>query len=103
MEILDTQLYTKDSVTIPSSMKEETFENNDISKDCCETSLSDNGEKCCKSIKSKNENVIDTGMSQIQLGTIQNNSTDQITRHQARFVWINLSLESMFFTKVMKS
>ena len=50
--------------------------------DCCETSMAQDGRKCCKS-KSEDGKMIDSGMSQVQLDVVGN--TSKMTRHEARF------------------
>merc|ERR1712013_586948 len=46
-------------------------------------SLEEKGKKCCKSKKSKNGQVIDTGLSQIHLGVVSADKKDRgLTRHE---------------------
>ena len=68
MEILDTRLYQADKekedfwVTASKVQAEEKIEAAIL--ECCERSLAKDGKKCCKS-KRKNENLVDTGISQV--------------------------------------
>jgi len=79
MEILNTHLFSREhmeegSVMI-SATKVEATEKEEV-KSCCTKSLEEDGKKCCKS---KNKNLIDSGLSQVLLGVVAN------TRHEARF------------------
>lgn len=85
-DILNTRLYesnrSEDEVLI-DAMKNAALEKERIEAEmleCCEKSVSSTGKKCCKSKKS---NLIDTGLSQVQLSVVKGN--DQLTRHERRF------------------
>jgi len=90
MEILNTHLFSREhmeegSVMI-SATKVEAPEKEE-EKSCCTKSLEEDGKKCCKS---KNKNLIDSGLSQILLGVVAANNNKipnakQLTRHEARF------------------
>merc|ERR1719290_172124 len=88
MEILDTCLYQANKekedfwVTASKVQAEEKIEAAIL--DCCEKSLAKGGKKCCKS-KSKNSNLVESGLSQVMLDVVSNNNARQITRHEARF------------------
>ena len=62
MEILNTNLYSKDDFGVGSVMTSalvaEIKEDKTKDDDCCEESLEEKGKKCCKSKKSKNGQVI---------------------------------------------
>ena len=68
MEILNTHLYKVDKdkeefwVTATKAKAEEKIEAAIL--ECCEKSLAKGGKKCCKS-KSKNSNLVDSGLSQV--------------------------------------
>jgi len=87
MEILDTNLYaTTDKeefwMTAGKAVAEETVKAEEL-EECCEKSLSAQGKKCCKS-KAKDGQLVDSGLSQVQLGVVVDNSR-QLTRHETRF------------------
>merc|ERR1739842_70325 len=51
--------------------------------ECCEKTLANEGKKCCKS---KSKNMVDSGLSQVQLDVAQGLGKDRkMTRHEARF------------------
>ena len=56
----------------------------DAGKSCCEKSWAEEGKKCCKS-EAKNGQLLDSGLSQVLLGVVENNNARQRTRHEARF------------------
>jgi len=85
-DILDTHLYesnrSNDQILI-NAMKTAALEKeqNEVEMlECCETSFLNTGKKCCKKEKS---NIIDTGLSQVQLSIVE--GSDQLTRHEKRF------------------
>ena len=90
MDILDTRLYTKTAgepgQEINSSSKVsrflEEFQASNIELSCCKTSLAMDGRLCCKS---ESKNVMDTGLSIVQLGSSPNTSKSEMTRHEKRF------------------
>ena len=88
LEILNTRLFNRadmeeDSVMI-SATKVAVPEQVEDPK-CCTISLAEGGKKCCKS-KSKNNQLLDSGLSQVQLGVVPNNNgNQQTTRHEKRF------------------
>jgi len=84
-EILDTKLYkpTKDDDFSVNAMKSAALEREKEEAnllECCVTSMNDTGKKCCKS---KNKNMLDSGLSKVQLSVVQGN--DPLTRHEKRF------------------
>ena len=89
MEILNTNLFNRadmeeESVMISATKVEQAEEQEEQPK-CCTISLAEGGKKCCKS---KNRQMIDSGMSQVQLGVVPNNNVAngrQLTRHEERF------------------
>jgi len=89
MEILNTKLFSRedmeDSVMI-SATKVEAMEKEEEedTKSCCVVSIAEDGKKCCKS-KAKNGQLLDSGLSQVLLGVVQNNNDRKLTRHETRF------------------
>ena len=88
MEILNTNLYSKEDMmensVINSAFKVKAVEKAEPEEidSCCEKSLNEDGKKCCKS-KAKNQQEVDSGLSQIILGVVSNNK--EMTRHEKRF------------------
>ena len=80
MEILNTRLFNNSAMKVMGYVEVEKAE----SKSCCERSLAEDGKKCCKS-KAKNEQTVDSGLSQVLLGAVKNNNASKLTRHEARF------------------
>jgi len=88
LDILNTGLYDVDKnkdefwMTATEVVEEEKIEANML--ECCEKSLAKEGKKCCKS---KNANMVDSGLSQVQLDVVANNNMKdrKMTRHEARF------------------
>jgi len=87
VDILNTHLYKADQNKEEFWMmgnkvaSEEEIEANDL--ECCETSLAKEGKKCCKT---KDEKLVDSGLSQVQLDIVESSVKDRImTRHEARF------------------
>merc|ERR1719482_788662 len=74
----------EDSVMI-SATKVEAMEKNEEenTKSCCVISIAEDGKKCCKS-KAKNGQLLDSGLSQVLLGVVENNER-KLTRHETRF------------------
>jgi len=90
-EILNTNLFSREDMEEGSVMISATKVENEKKEDlpsCCVKSLDDGKIKCCKS---KDKNLIDSGLSTILLGVVAaaNKDTiskaDQITRHEKRF------------------
>ena len=99
MEILNTRLFSREqmeegSIMIAATKVEDTEEE---VKSCCTKSLTEEGKKCCKS---KNKNLVDSGLSQVLLGVVANQKemmqiqkkevgrlqlVANQTRHEARF------------------
>merc|ERR1719490_6654 len=54
--------------------------------ECCEKTMAKEGKKCCKS---KSKNLVDSGLSQVQLDVVVANNNfnkeRKVTRHEARF------------------
>ena len=90
MDILDTRLYIKidnePGLEINSSTKVsrflEEFQASSIEMSCCKTSLAMDGKLCCKS---ESKNILDSGLSIVQLGSSPGSSKSQLTRHEKRF------------------
>merc|ERR1711872_1041776 len=90
MEILNTKLFNREDMEEGSVMISATKVDNEKKEDlpsCCVKSLDDGKVKCCKS---KNKNLIDSGLSTILLGVVAGNKdkppkASQITRHEKRF------------------
>jgi len=90
MEILNTKLFNREDMEEGSVMISATKVENEKKEDlpsCCVKSLDDGKVKCCKS---KNKNLIDSGLSTILLGVVAGNKdkppkASQITRHEKRF------------------
>ena len=85
MEILNTHLYSnveamKNQENSLSKTKEDLIEE----EECCKISLEENGLKCCKS-KEKTDEIFNSRMSEVKLGSKPYNNTGEISRHQARF------------------
>jgi len=84
-EILNTRLFSTSELSsstqtaVLMGTKKNLIRDEPKMKSCCEKSLVEGGSKCCKS---KNKNVVDTGLSQALLGVGQNG---QKSRHEARF------------------
>jgi len=85
MEILNTDLYKangeKEEFWVNASKAEAEEKIEAAILECCERSMAKDGKKCCKS-KSKDVNLVDSGLSQVMLDVMEYR---QITRHQARF------------------
>jgi len=86
MEILNTKLFSKEemdkgAVMIPTSKPDD---DDEVMPECCVKSVDDGKIKCCKS---KNKNMIDSGLSTIMLGVVEgkDNTKPNLTRHQERF------------------
>jgi len=86
-EILNTHLYEvyKDKeefwMTATKVAEEEKIQTQVL--ECCEKTLANEGKKCCKS---KSKNMVDSGLSQVQLDVAQGLGKDRkMTRHEARF------------------
>jgi len=89
-EIVNTHLYSKDDMEMTSIMISNKMEidENQNDNECCIISETDGGKKCCEINEGKkDENFIDSGLSQVVLGVVPVNyfKRDQITRHEARF------------------
>ena len=91
MDIVDTHLYTnyddmkENSIMFAANKFQVKEEEPEVIESCCQKSLDDGRIKCCKS-KTKISNVIDTGLSQVTLGVLQNGDENQKkTRHEERF------------------
>jgi len=92
MEILNTGLYSREEMeeggVMMSATRVDNNEKNDEKEElptCCIKSVDDGKIKCCKS---KNKNLIDSGLSTILLGVVadKNNQTKaNLTRHEERF------------------
>merc|ERR1719290_523605 len=92
MEILNTGLYSREEMeeggVMMSATRVDNNEKNDEKEElptCCIKSVDDGKIKCCKS---KNKNLIDSGLSTILLGVVadKNNKTKaNLTRHEERF------------------
>jgi len=89
-EILNTNLYHREDMEegslLISAMKATAVDvmEAEAPKPCCTKSLAEGGKKCCKS-RSKNKQLVDSGLSQILLGVVRNNKVPRMTRHEARF------------------
>ena len=73
------------SIMISNKME---IDENQNDNECCMISETDGGKKCCEINEGKkDENFIDSGLSQVVLGVVPVNyfKRDQITRHEARF------------------
>jgi len=84
MEILNTKLFSREDMEEGSVMISATKVENEKKEDlpsCCVKSLDDGQTKCCKS---KDKNLIDSGLSTILLGVVAA-SKDKISRHEERF------------------
>jgi G3E family GTPase len=84
MEILNTHLYSnviamKNQEKSLSKTKEDLIE-----EECCKISLEENGLKCCKS-KEKTDEIFNSRMSEVKLGSKPYKNAGEISRHQARF------------------
>lgn len=84
MEILNTHLYSnviamKNQENYLSKTKEDL-----IQEECCKISLKENGLKCCKS-KEKTDEIFNSRLSEVKLGSKPYNNAGEISRHQARF------------------
>jgi len=90
MEILNTKLFNREDMEEGSVMISATKVENEKKEElpgCCVKSLDDGKIKCCKS---KDKNLIDSGLSTILLGVVAANKekiskASQITRHEKRF------------------
>ena len=85
MEILNTNMYSKEDMTENSVIAEalkvkEATEKVEEIDDCCKETLNEEGKKCCKA---KNGQEIDSGLSKIILGVVSYNK--EMTRHEKRF------------------
>jgi len=85
MEILNTHLYSnviamKNQENSLSKTKEDLIQG----EECCKISLEENGLKCCKS-KEKTDEIFNSRMSEVKLGSKPYNNAGEISRHQARF------------------
>ena len=88
-EILNTNLFNRadteeESVMIAATKAEASKEIAEPDPECCLISLDKGGKKCCKS-KAKNGQTVDSGMSQVLLGVLANNTSAKVTRHEKRF------------------
>jgi len=89
MEILNTKLFSSEEMKKGGVMISAPKVDNNGSEDeipsCCVKSVDDGKKKCCKS---KNKNLIDSGLSTVLLGVVEGKgerSQDNLTRHQQRF------------------
>jgi len=88
MEILNTHLYSnviamknqENSLSKTATTKEDLIEQ----EECCKISIEENGLKCCKSMENTDE-IFNSRMSEVKLGSKPNNNPGEISRHQARF------------------
>ena len=88
-EILNTHLFNRadteeESVMIRATKAEGSKEIAEPDPECCLVSLDKGGKKCCKS-KAKNGQTVDSGLSQVLLGVLDNNKASKMTRHEKRF------------------
>ena len=85
MQILNTHLFDPTENLLMSSFKVQEEKEGDIEnpKNCCVESLEKGGKKCCKG--KEQSNLVDSGVSRILLGSVSNNNSRDITRHEARF------------------
>ena len=87
MEIVDTNLYSKEEMTensvIAAAAKVEKT-NMDTKEECCRKSVNENGVKCCKN-KIRKGHFVDSGLSQITIGAVDDNDERIMTRHEQRF------------------
>jgi len=87
MDILNTHRFKSDEVGFDSVMLAATRAQPEPEPEpaCCTKSVSEGKVKCCKK-KAKNDNLIDTGLSQVLLGVVPDNPRQkQMTRHEKRF------------------
>jgi len=88
MEILNTRLFSREDMEEGGVMISATKVDNvkqDELPDCCQESVDDGKVKCCKS---KNKNLIDSGVSTILLGVVAGKekvNKSNLTRHEERF------------------
>ena len=87
MEIVDTNLYsieemTQNSVIATAAKVEKT--NSDTKEECCRKSLNEKGVKCCKN-KIRKGHFVDSGLSQITIGAVDDKDETIMTRHELRF------------------
>jgi len=87
MEILNTKLFSKEEMEKGAVMVSTSKTDDDDGEEmpeCCVKSVDDGKKKCCKS---KNKNLIDSGLSTIMLGVVEgkDNTKPNLTRHQERF------------------
>ena len=88
MEILNTHLYSnviamknqENSLSKTATTKEHSIEQ----EECCKISLEENGLKCCKS-KEKTDEIFNSRVSEVKLGSKPYKNAGEISRHQARF------------------
>ena len=85
MEILNTKLFSREEMEKGAVMisTSKPVDNEDM-PECCVKSIDDGKKKCCKS---KNKNLIDSGVSTIMLGVVEGKDSTKpnLTRHQERF------------------
>jgi len=89
MEILNTKMFSREHMeegsVMVSATKVEAPEKEELPS-CCIVSLDDGKKRCCKS---KNKNLIDSGLSQVLLGVVADQNKkptkSQMTRHEKRF------------------
>merc|ERR1711971_1513389 len=85
MEILDTHLYSNvEAMKNQENSLSKTKEDLIGEEVCCKISLEENGLKCCKS-KEKTDEIFNSRVSEVKLGSKPYNNTGEISRHQARF------------------
>jgi len=88
-EILNTNLYSRSDMEENSIMisatKADSVET-EKEEECCVISVEKGKKKCCKS-KTKKDNTIDSGLSQVLIGVVPLNSfkAAKTTRHESRF------------------
>ena len=87
-EILNTRLFNRadmeeNSVMI-SAIKEDIPKELEPEPECCTISVAGGKKKCCKS-KVKNDQLVDSGISQVLLGVVPNNNWRELSRHEKRF------------------
>lgn len=88
MEIVDTKLYSRAAMNensmIAAAAKIEKADPDEIIEECCKKSLEEEGKQCCKRII-KEGYFIDSGLSQITVGNVDNKGDRIKTRHEKRF------------------
>merc|ERR1719228_1222468 len=85
MDILNTHRFKSNELSVDSVMLSATRAQPEPEPEpaCCTKSTLDGKPKCCKK-KAKNDKLIDTGLSQVLLGVVQDNPKS-LTRHEKRF------------------